>query len=411
MSDERLPIRSQLLLPLLQTIDEAGGQATPREVYDVLAERVGLPPALRSRTVCGGAAGTINDWERQVRNTRQQAAALGLIENDPAKRRFNLWEITERGAQGLRNIRHKVLITIFETASGVCLGGECEVAVEMIASESVDLIICSPPFPLTKKKGYGNLEAGEHIEWLVDCARSWRRVLHDRASVVLALGDAWMPGSPTMQLYQERLLLRLVDELGYHLAQRFFWENTAKLPSPAEWVTVRRVRVTPSVEPIYWLSKTNSPKANNRNVLRPYSESMRRRLKQGGERARRRPSGHRLAEAAFSNDCGGSIPHNLLTFANTTSDDVYLRACRERGLPIHPARWPPQLVEFFIDFLTDPGDTVADFFGGSGTTGEVAAKRGRRWITAERVYEYALGSVARHEGDPTLRTYYQNLTG
>jgi len=48
------------------------------------------------------------------------------------------------------------------------------------------------------------------------------------------------------------------------------------LPSPAEWVCVRRIRVTPSIEQIYWLTKKPAiATANNRHILRPYSQSMR----------------------------------------------------------------------------------------------------------------------------------------
>ena len=409
MNEDRLPPQGQLLLPLLETIADAGGQAPPRRVYDALAERMGLPPALRSRTVCGGAAGRINAWERQVRNARQAAAARGLIENDPAKRTFNLWEITERAAKGLRTIRTGLIITVYETASGSMCLCECETAVELIADESVDLILTSPPFPLATPKGYGNRPVQEHIDWLLDCARAWKRIIAGRGSLVIHLADVWTRGAPTLELYQERLLLRLVDELGYRLAQKFYWHNPAKLPAPAEWVTVRRVRVTPSVEPVFWLSPTDFPKANNRNVLRPYSESMRKRLKQGGDRAQQRPSGHRLSEAAFSADCGGSIPHTLLNMAHSDSNTHYLRTCRERGLPIHPARMPEAMADFFINLLTEHGDTVLDPFGGSNVTGASAARLGRRWMATERVYDYVRGSVIRHEWDPTLRTYLDNL--
>jgi hypothetical protein len=46
--------------------------------------------------------------------------------------------------------------------------------------------------------------------------------------------------------------------LGYSLAEKFYWENPSKMPSPAEWVCVRRIRVTPSIEHIYWLTKKTS---------------------------------------------------------------------------------------------------------------------------------------------------------
>src|SRR3546814_12742306 len=97
----------------------------------------------------------------------------------------------------------------------------------------------------------------------------------------------------------ERLLLRLCDDLGYHLAQRFTWHNPARLPSPAEYVTIRRVRVNPATETIWWLSPSRNPKADNRRVLRPYSGRMKRLLEAGGETQSRRPRGHVPSKRSF----------------------------------------------------------------------------------------------------------------
>jgi hypothetical protein len=88
-------------------------------------------------------------------------------------------------------------------------------------------------------------------------------------------------GAPTRSLYEFRVLLMLCDELGFHLAQECFWYNPAKLPSPAEWVNVRRMRIKDSVEYVFWLSKEPIPKADNRKVLVEYSPDMRRLLVKG----------------------------------------------------------------------------------------------------------------------------------
>lgn len=53
---------------------------------------------------------------------------------------------------------------------------------------------------------------------------------------------------------------RSVDELGYSLLQQLYWHNPAKVPAPAQRATVRRVRVTPAVEQIYWLSAGDRPR-------------------------------------------------------------------------------------------------------------------------------------------------------
>jgi hypothetical protein len=74
-----LPTQGQLLLPLLETLHESGGQAKPNEVYESLATKIQLPQWLRHLRTLAGRAGEINVWERRVRNTRQQAAEHGLV--------------------------------------------------------------------------------------------------------------------------------------------------------------------------------------------------------------------------------------------------------------------------------------------------------------------------------------------
>lgn len=412
MQQHRFPPKSQLLLPLLECLNEAGGHATPRVLYDAVARKIGLDQSLREERGSGGKAGEINLWERQLRNTRQLATTCGLIDSSLEKRKRNLWEITAKGREGLRNCKPGIVITVFTTSLGTALLAEAETAIALIANNSVDLILTSPPYPLTTKKVYGNLDPAGHVDWLTSLASGWKDKLTDTGSLILNLADVFTPGSPAISLYQERLLIRLCDELGYTLAQKFYWENSSKMPGPAEWVCVRRIRVTQSIEQIYWLTKNpTTAKANNSNVLRPYSESMKSRIGLGGEtnRQHKRPSGHQLKQGAFALDNGGSIPHNLIIAPNTESNGHYQTRCRELGLPIHPARFPITLPQFFIQFLTEPGNLVFDPLAGSATTAQAAEQLGRRWIINERSLTYLQGAALRFEGNPNLKTYFHEL--
>ena len=263
------------------------------------------------------------------------------------------------------------------------------------ASESVDLIMTSPPFALVRKKEYGNVHADEYVDWFRDFGREFYRVLKDTGSLVIDVGGAWNQGMPTRHLYHFKLLIMLCEEFGFHLAQDFYWWNPSKLPTPAEWVTVRRVRAKDAINTVWWLSKTPWPKASNRRVLQPYSPSMRH-LLQNGYQAKKRPSGHDIS-SKFNTDNGAAIPPNLIATPNTESNSYYLRYCKERGLPAHPARYPSDLPEFFIRMLTDEGDTVVDPFAGSCMTGEVCERLKRRWLCTELLEEYLRGAVGRFE--------------
>jgi site-specific DNA-methyltransferase (cytosine-N4-specific) len=258
----------------------------------------------------------------------------------------------------------------------------------------VSLVLTSPPFALRRQKEYGNVAAAEYVDWFWPFAEQIHRILKPDGSFVLELGGAWNRGSGTRSLYQYELLLRLARL--FHLAQDFYWYNPSRLPTPAEWVTIRRTRVKDAVNVIWWLSKTESPQADNRRVLRPYSRSMRRLLKDG-YKAARRPSQHDIGPH-FQKDNGGAIPPNLLIIPNTRSNDDYLHRCREAGLSIHPARFPPPLPEFFIRFLTQPRQLVLDPFAGSNVTGQVAEQLGRAWISVEIDGDYVASSQVRFPG-------------
>lgn len=265
---------------------------------------------------------------------------------------------------------------------------------------TVDLIVTSPPFALTRKKEYGNKAEDEYVNWFRQFASAFKRILKPSGSLVIDLGGAWMPGTPTRSLYHFKLLIMLCDDFGFHLAQEFYWWNPSKLPSPAEWVNIRRIRVKDAINTVWWLSPTPWPRASNRRVLQPYSESMQNLLAKG-YKAKLRPSGHDISEK-FAINNGAAIPPNLIAIPNTESNSAYLRYCQEKSLKPHPARFPADLPEYFIRMLTDEGDFVLDPFGGSCITGEVAERLGRKWTCVEMMEEYLHGAIGRFTRPTTV---------
>lgn len=259
----------------------------------------------------------------------------------------------------------------------------------------VDLLITSPPFPLVQPKRYGNKTHEEYINWLSDLAEPLSKLLSDRGSLVLEIGNAWTKGSPVMSTVPLETLIAFGKSANLQLCQQFICHNPARLPSPAPWVTIKRIRVKDSYTHVWWFSKSDDPKADNRNVLQEYSPAMQRLIKRGTYNSGRRPSDHKVSESGFLSDNGGSIPASALTFSNTASPKNYRDWCALNGIRPHPARMQPGLLEFFIKFLTDEGDLVFDPFGGSNTSGFVSEELKRRWIATEPSAEYVLGSMGR----------------
>lgn len=306
----------------------------------------------------------------------------------------------------------------YETELGATYLGDSLDLLPKIADNSVDLICTSPPFPLLRKKAYGNVHSTEYVEWFMQFAREYKRILKDTGSIIIDLGGTWIKGTPTRSLYHYELLLTLCKPeeeggLGLHLAQELYWYNPAKLPSPAEWVTIRRIRVKDAVNTVWWLSKDPFPKASNKRVLKPYSESQIHLMK-NGYKPKTRPSEHIISDK-FGNDNEGAIPPNIIdgteenmsigdpvpvnviSASNTSSNDQYLRLCRENGIKPHPARFPKELPKFGIGLCTEEGDLVLDPFCGSNMTGYIAEKMGRRWISLDMEENYLAGSKFRFQ--------------
>ncbi len=295
--------------------------------------------------------------------------------------------------------------------SGAVLQGELGATL----AGQVNLILTSPPFPLNKKKKYGNLRGDEYRHWLSRLAPIFSRLLAPDGSIVIELGNAWEPGRPVQSLLHLHSLIDFVEnaQADLRLCQQFVCYNPARLPGPAQWVTIERTRVTDSFTQVWWMAKSDRPKADNRRVLRPYSDSMNSLLERGRYNSGGRPSEHAISEAGFLTNHGGSImpnvveleardpqdqlrlPENTLRFANTQSNDDFHRRCQSEGITPHPARMPAGLASFFIEFLTEPGDLILDPFGGSNTTGYVSETMDRRWIAVEADAQYAIQSRLR----------------
>lgn len=298
---------------------------------------------------------------------------------------------------------------LYKTALGSLYCGTAE---DTIKSKELDnlhggiqLIFTSPPFPLNRKKNYGNMEGKKYVTWLSNLAAELVKFLKPDGSLVVELGNAWEKGQPTMSTLSIEALLAIKKKAKLHLCQEFICFNPARLPTPAQWVNVERIRVKDSFTRLWWLSPSPKPKADNKRILREYSDSMKKLLKNGTYNAGKRPSEHVIGEKSFLTDNKGAIPPNVffdsemlfnfLVMANTSATDPYQTYCRENGLESHPARMPSALAEFFIKFLTEENDYVLDPFGGSNTTGDAAERLSRRWVAIEARPDYAEASKGR----------------
>lgn len=333
-------------------------------------------------------------------------------------------EITAAPSEGRR-----ASTPIYQTAFGKAYCGDSLKLLKSGPFEAykgkAQLVFTSPPFPLNTKKSYGNLQGEAYIRWFAKFAPLLREMVTEDGSIVIEIGNAWMPGEPVMSTHVIEAFLRFLKKGKLHLCQEFIWYNPARLPSPIQWVNRERIRVKDAFTRIWWMSPSTRPKADNRRVLREYSASMKRLIETGKYNSGPRPSQHHIGAESFKLNNNGAIPPNvggvealpaldgevtpqrfaeyfeeatsLLKAANTLSSDQYRKFCVARDIPVHPARMPSTLVEFFVKFLTDKGDIVLDPFAGSNTTGAVAQSLERHWVSMEAEWQYAAHSIGRFE--------------
>jgi DNA modification methylase len=311
------------------------------------------------------------------------------------------------------DIERMASFPIYQTDFGAAFLGNSLDLLQKLPDQSINLVLTSPPFALQREKEYGNKGQDEYVEWLAQFAAIVYRKLKDDGSFVLDVGGAYEKGKPVRSLYNFRIPIYFCDEIGFFLAEDFYWFNPSKLPSPIEWVNKRKIRAKDSVNTVWWFSKSEFPKSDVTKVLTEYSDRMRKLLDDPEKfyDPKKRPSGHDISKA-FAKDNGGAIPSNLLQIPNSDSNSQYLRGCKALGLKVHPARFPSKLPEFFIRLLTEPGDLVVDIFAGSNTTGFVAEQEGRYWLAFENELQYLAASSFRFmpegadEGD--LNAAYQD---
>lgn len=312
-------------------------------------------------------------------------------------RERTLWSASVDGASESPDTLPQIGERLYSTELGSAHVGDSLTLLRELPDNSINAIITSPPYALHFQKEYGNASKDEYVSWFLPFGKEMFRVLAPDGSLVLNIGGSYNAGTPTRSLYQFKLLIALCEDVGFHFAQEFFWHNPAKLPAPAEWVNVRRMRVKDSVEYIWWLSPTAWPAANNREVLVPYSADMER-IFEKGYQGRKRPSGHNITQG-FRRKNGGAIPPNLIVKGNNDSNSHFIRACAEKNAKLNPARFPAAIPEFFLQLLTQPGDLVLDPFAGSNTTGAVAERFGRRWLAIEIEPDYLKASALRFDID------------
>ncbi len=373
-----------------------GGVLDNASLYAVVAEGMGTTKeALDTRIPIGRAGVPRSTIKRKIRWYQQTLKQLGILEHVPGAR--GIWQLSEKAGKDLHRAATGVTLVAFSTDLGVAIWSAHQDVFRRF-DEPIALCISSPPYPLRKARDYGGPDERQYVDFICAALEPIVRSLLPGGSIVLNLsGDIFESKKPSRSLYLERLVLALNDRLGLALMDRIPWVNYSKPPAPTYWACVNRVQLATAYEPLYWF--TNDPdhvRADNRRVLEAHSAQHQRLMALGGEgRSATYGNGaYRIRPDSFGRVTAGRIPRNVMERGHACSDTkAYRRQAHAMGLPKHGAIQPTSIPDFFIRFLTEPGELVVDPFGGTVKTGLAAERLGRRWLVTEWMYEYLRGAA------------------
>lgn len=380
--------------------DAPNGRLTNAEFYQAVAERANIDPGeLQKKGVIGRDGKEYLTLAHVLRWRQQDLNRMGVIERVAGKR--GIWQLTESAGRKMDEAGRAVRLIAFSTKLGVAIFGDCRDAFAGL-DEPIHLIFTSPPFLLAKPRAYGNpATLQEYIDFI--CSALGPLMLHMAAGASLVINlsnDSFVQGKPARSTYLERLVCALEDRLGLVLMDRVIWKS-AKAPGPTQWACKHPIQLRTGYEFCYWFC--NDPekvRSNNRRVLLPHTDRHIKLMTSGGiQHSASYGDGSQVHRPGqYGTLTEGRLPTNVIEIGTGCADTrAYRRRANELGLPLHGAMMPTRVPDFFIRFLTEPGDLVVDTFGGTGKTALAAERLGRRWAMAEKMLQYIRGSATHFE--------------
>jgi site-specific DNA-methyltransferase (cytosine-N4-specific) len=379
----------------------AAGAATNGQIYQRVADQAGISgDAMEAKVAIGKSGQRHSPVKRKIRWVQQTLRALGLIERVEGAR--GLWQLTDAGEKKLTKALPEVAMLAFSTDLGIAIWGNCN-RVTPYLDEPIALMITSPPYPIRRARAYGGPTIADYTDFICRALEPVVANLVPGGSIVLNVSnDIFEKGSPARSTYLERLIIALEDRLGLALMDRVPWINLSKPPGPIAWASKSRQQMNAAWEPMIWM--TNDPlrvKADNRRVLLPHTKEHLKLLAAGGENrtATYGDGAYRIRPGSYGKPTLGRIPKNALVLGHACADHrQYRKDAAYLGLPAHGAPMPKAIYDFWIKFLTEPGDLCADIFAGRLTLGKSAEELGRRWCVTEQILEYVRAGAERFTG-------------
>lgn len=249
--------------------------------------------------------------------------------------------------------------------------GDCKSELKNLASNSVDLIVTSPPYADQRKGTYGGIHPDKYVEWFLPISKELLRVLRPDGTFVLNIKEKVVEGERSIYVMELILAMR---KQGWLWTEEFIWHK--KNCYPGKWPN----RFRDSWERLLQFNKSKSFNMYQDQVMVPMGDWAKTRLKNLSETDKIRDN----------SKVGSGFGKNISNWMNR--DKAYptnvLHLATECSNKNHSAAFPEELPAWFIKLFTKEGDTVLDPFMGSGTTVFVGDRMSRNTIGIEIMKEY-----------------------
>ncbi len=244
--------------------------------------------------------------------------------------------------------------------------GDCRKQLRTLKSDSVDLIITSPPYADQRKKSYGGVSPDEYVQWFLPISGELLRVLKPTGTFILNIKERVVSGE--RHTYVLNLILAMREQ-GWLWTEEFIWHK--KNCYPGKWPN----RFRDSWERLLQFNKSKKFYMCQESVMVPTGEWAKNRLSNLSNTDKKRDESR--VGSGFGKNISNWVGRNK---AYPTNVLHLATECGNRG---HSATFPKALPEWFINLFTKEGDVVLDPFAGSGTTLESASSLGRNSIGIE----------------------------
>lgn len=246
----------------------------------------------------------------------------------------------------------------------ILINQDCRDALSQFPDGCIDLVVTSPP--------YDNLRTyNDANDWSLDVfkgiAKELTRVLRPGGVIVWVVGDATIKGSETGSSFRQALFFK--DDCKLRIHDTMIYQKDG-CPFP------ETNRYYPAFEFMFVLSKGPPAAAN---LL---ADRKNRRYGDKISGPGRQPDG-RLKPRLGAN-VGRTVREYGVRWNIWEIQSGRGKSTRDTFAFQHPAIFPEKLAEDHILTWSNPGAIVLDPFMGSGTTGKMALKNGRKFIGIER---------------------------